>query len=53
MQYFIFSEKGMVINMNDQSGTGWLQVRVVEANGAFGIEDAQVLIFGYNRDDYM
>lgn len=32
--------------MNDQSGTGWLQVKVVEANGAFGIEDAQVLIFG-------
>lgn len=33
--------------MNDQSGTGWLQVRVVAANGAFGIEDAQVLIFGF------
>ncbi len=32
--------------MNDQSGIGWLQVKVVEANGAFGIEDAQVLIFG-------
>lgn len=40
----------MVVDMNDQSGTGWLQVRVVEANGAFGIEDAQVLVFGFNED---
>lgn len=50
MQNFIFSEKGMVIDMNDQSGTGWLQVQVVEANGAFGIEDAQVLIFGFDEN---
>ncbi len=35
--------------MNDQSGAGWLQVKVVTANGAFGIEDAQVLIFGVDE----
>ena len=36
--------------MNDQSGTGFLQVKVVSGNGAFGIEDAQVLIFGVDEE---
>lgn len=32
--------------MNSQQGVGWLQVRVVTAGGALGVEGAQVLIFG-------
>lgn len=36
--------------MNHESGTGWLQVKVVSANGAFGVEDAQVLIFGFDEE---
>ena len=32
--------------MNHSDAVGWLQVRVVEAYGAFGVEDAQVLVFG-------
>ncbi|MBS5725620.1 MAG: hypothetical protein KHW59_07570 [Clostridiales bacterium] len=36
--------------MNDQSGTGFLQVKVVSGNGAFGIEDALVQIFAVDDE---